>query len=81
MPKKARAKPPANESGPTQAQINAWEKDFMAGSKVVHKQICHGEIPGRLGSAALIIFESYDKVKRIVLTTCLRNELIRLAGQ
>ncbi|MBD5085669.1 MAG: ATP-dependent helicase [Clostridiales bacterium] len=79
-PKRARAKPPAYESGPTPAQLAKQQENFMAGAEVVHEKFGRGEILGRLGSIALIAFEDLDEVKRIELTTCLKKGLIRLAG-
>ena len=78
-PKRTRVKPPAYESGPTHAQIAAWEEDYIAGAEVVHKQFGHGCIVGRTGSIAAIVFDDHG-VRRIELTTCLRKGLIRLAG-
>ena len=46
----------------------------------MHEKFGKGEILGRLGSIALIAFEDIDEVKRIELTTCLKQGLIRLAG-
>ena len=79
-PKRAKAKPPAYESGPTPAQLAKQQEDFMAGAEVVHTQFGKGEILGRLGSIALIAFEDLDEVKRIELTTCLKKGLMKLAG-
>ena len=70
-PKKAKAKP-SYEGGPTQAQIAAWEKDYMAGTEVIHKQFGQGYIVGRMGSIALIAFDDYG-TKRIELPTCLQG--------
>lgn len=79
-PKKGRAKRSAYEDGPTPAQLAKQQEDFMAGAEVVHEKFGKGEILGRLGSIALIAFEDIEETKRIELTTCLRNGLIRLAG-
>ena len=78
-PKRAKAKPPAYESGPTSAQIAAWEKDYIAGTEVIHNQFGHGCIVSRTGSIAVIVFDDRG-VKRIELLTCLRKGLIRLVG-
>ena len=78
-PKRAKAKPPAYESGPTPAQIAAWEKDYIAGTEVIHKQFGRGCVVGRTGSIAAIVFDDHG-VKRIELLTCLRKGLIRLVG-
>ena len=78
-PKRAKAKPPAYESGPTPAQIAAWEKDYIAGTEVIHKQFGRGCIVGRTGSIAAIVFDDHG-VKRIELLTCLRKGLIRIVG-
>ena len=78
-PKRAKVKPPAYESGPTTAQIEEWEDDYIAGAEVVHKQFGQGCVVGRTGSIAVIVFDDYG-VKRIELSTCLRKGLIRLAG-
>ncbi len=80
-PKRAGAKRPAYDSGPTPAQLAKQQEDFMAGAEVVHQQFGRGEILGRVGAVALIAFEDIDEVKRIELTTCLKKGLIRLAGQ
>ena len=78
-PKRATAKPPAYESGPTPAQIAEWEEDYIAGTEVIHKQFGQGCIVGRMGSIAVIVFDDYG-VKRVELPTCLRKGLIRLVG-
>ena len=78
-PKRAKAKPPAYESGPTPAQIAAWEKDYIAGTEVIHKQFGHGCIVSRMDSIAVIVFDDRG-VKRIELPICLRKGLIRLVG-
>ena len=78
-PKRAKAKPPTYESGPTSAQIEKWEEDYIAGTEVVHKQFGHGCIVSRTGSVAVIVFDDHG-VKRVELLTCLRKGLIRLAG-
>ena len=80
-PKRAGAKWPAYEDGPTPAQLAKRMEDFMAGAEVVHKQFGKGEILGRLGNIALIAFEDMDEVKRIELSTCLKKGLLRPAGQ
>ncbi len=79
-PKRAGAKRPAYEDGPTPAQLAKRMEDFMAGAEVVHKQFGKGEILGRLGNIALIAFEDMDEVKRVDLSTCLKKGLLRLAG-
>ena len=78
-PKRAKAKPPAYENGPTPAQIEEWEEDYITGAEVIHKQFGQGCIVGRMGSIAVIVFDDYG-VKRIELPTCLKKGLIRLAG-
>ena len=76
-PKRAKAKPPTYESGPTPAQIAEWEEDCIAGTEVIHKQFGHGCIVSRAGSIASIVFDNHG-VKRVELLTCLRKGLIRL---
>ena len=78
-PKKAKAKPSYQE-GPTQAQIAAWEKDYIAGAEVIHREFGQGCVLGCLGSVATVLFDDHG-AKRIDLPTCLKKGLIRLAGQ
>ena len=64
---------------PPRPRSRAWEKDYIAGTEVIHKQFGRGCIVSRTGSIASIVFDNHG-VKRIELLTCLHKGLIRLVG-
>lgn len=68
---------PVWSSGPSSAQISAWEKDYIPGAWVVHKHFGAGQLESRVGSIATISFRDVG-VKKLDLPTCLRQGVISL---
>ena len=68
---------PAKSSGPSKEQIAAWMKDYIPGTEVTHKIFGRGLLTKREGTFATISFMEVG-IKKVDLTTCLRQEKIWL---
>ncbi len=68
---------PAKPSGPSKEQIAAWMKDYIPGTEVTHKIFGRGLLTKREGTFATISFMEAG-IKKVDLTTCLRQEKIWL---
>ena len=68
---------PAKPSGPSKEQIAAWMKDYIPGTEVTHKIFGRGLLTKREGTFATISFMEVG-IKKVDLTTCLRQEKIWL---
>lgn len=69
---------PPHPAGPTAAQLAAWEKAYLPGTRIMHKAFGPGLLESRTGSIAVIAFEG-GATKKLDLPTCLRWGLLRLA--
>lgn len=77
-PQEPERKPlPAKPSGPSKEQLAAWMKDYIPGTEVTHKIFGRGLLTKREGNFATISFMEVG-IKKIDLTTCLRQEKIWL---
>ena len=68
---------PAKPSGPSKEQIAVWMKDYIPGTEVTHKIFGRGLLTKREGTFATISFMEVG-IKKVDLTTCLRQEKIWL---
>lgn len=77
-PQEPERKPlPAKPSGPSKEQLAAWMKDYIPGTEVTHKIFGRGLLTKREGNFATISFMEVG-IKKVDLTTCLRQEKIWL---
>ena len=77
-PQEPERKPlPAKPSGPSKEQLAAWMKDYIPGTEVTHKIFGRGLMTKREGTFATISFMEVG-IKKVDLTTCLRQEKIWL---
>ena len=68
---------PAKPAGPSKEQIANWMKDYIPGTEVTHKIFGRGLLTRREGTFATISFMEVG-IKKVDLTTCLRQEKIWL---
>ena len=68
---------PAKPAGPSKEQIANWMKDYIPGTEVTHKIFGRGLLTKREGTFATISFMEVG-IKKVDLTTCLRQEKIWL---
>ena len=77
-PQEPERKPlPAKPSGPSKEQLAAWMKNYIPGTEVTHKIFGRGLLTKREGNFATISFMEVG-IKKVDLTTCLRQEKIWL---
>lgn len=67
----------ARNTDPSKEQISTWMKDYIPGTDVVHRYFGRGIVTARDGTFAVISFRELG-VKKIELSTCLRQNTIRL---
>ena len=77
QPEPERKPLPAKPSGPSKEQIAVWMKDYIPGTEVTHKIFGRGLLTKREGTFATISFMEVG-IKKVDLTTCLRQEKIWL---
>lgn len=63
---------------PTDAQVEAWAKDYLPGTEVVHKNFGRGRLERKDGWIATILFQECG-MKKVDLGACLKKGLIQLA--
>ena len=68
---------PIKPAGPSKEQIVNWMKDYIPGTEVTHKIFGRGLLTKREGTFATISFMEVG-IKKVDLTTCLRQEKIWL---
>ncbi len=68
---------PIKPAGPSKEQIVNWMKDYIPGTEVTHKIFGRGLLTRREGTFATISFMEVG-IKKVDLTTCLRQEKIWL---
>ena len=68
---------PTKPAGPSKEQIADWMKDYIPGTEVTHKIFGRGLLTRREGTFATISFMEVG-IKKVDLTTCLRQEKIWL---
>lgn len=69
--------PPPRKAPPPASSVALWEKDYIPGAAVVHRQFGRGILLDKTGSIASVSFREHG-TKKLDLTACLRKGLIRL---
>ena len=69
--------PPPWKAPPPASSVALWEKDYIPGAAVVHRQFGRGILLDKTGSIASVSFREHG-TKKLDLTACLRKGLIRL---
>ena len=68
--------PPPRKAPPPASSVALWEKDYIPGAAVVHRQFGRGILLDKTGSIASVSFREHG-TKKLDLTACLRKGLIR----
>ena len=68
--------PPPRKAPPSASSVALWEKDYIPGAAVVHRQFGRGILLDKTGSIASVSFREHG-TKKLDLTACLRKGLIR----